>query len=280
MRAGILALLFAFIATPAQADRFTLTYNGAALGFLPIGEMSVDADVGDTDYRIHATMQSRGLLNIFERTNIDATASGLINDDQVIWRRYDLDHHYSRKHRVMAMTAADDGVVSAQITPNYRLWGNPPASDEQRRGARDPLSTVVAMSIDVGAHRTCRGAYPTFDGRFYYPLQLSDGLVGHYDGGGYDGDVLKCSLSYVAVAGFDTNNNWRRRIPHGEIWFALAPGARFAPPVHIETPLSAGAGVVRLARWRRVIVEIDDSSPQIELPPGPAAATNTETSTP
>jgi hypothetical protein len=259
MRAGLLALFFFAISSPVAADRFTLTYDGAALGFIPIGGLTVDADVGDDDYQITASLHSSGLLNIFERTSIEASASGLINGDSVIWRHYDLDHHYSHKHRVIDMSVGDDGAVSAQITPNYRLWGNPPANDEQRRSARDPLSTMVAMAIDVGAAHRCAGAYPTFDGRFYYDLELSGGRIDHYRGGGYDGDVLKCSLSYVAVAGFEATDSWRRRIPHGEIWFALAPGARFAPPVHISTPLSAGAGVIRLARWRRVIVDIDTS---------------------
>jgi hypothetical protein len=259
MRAGLFALLLAAIATPAAADRFTLTYDGAALGFIPIGGVTVDANVDDTEYEIRASLHSGGLLNIFERTTIEVSASGLIEGDNVIWRRYDLDHHYSRKHRVIDMTVGEDGVVNAQITPTYRLWGDPPASDEQRRGARDPLSTVVAMAIDVGDTRRCAGAYPTFDGRFYYMLELGGGHIARYRGGGYDGEVLKCSLAYVAVAGYEATDSWRRRIPRGEIWFALAPGARFAPPVHISTPLSAGAGVIRLARWRRVIVEIDAS---------------------
>jgi hypothetical protein len=259
MRAGLLALFFAAFATPAAADRFTLSYDGAALGFIPIGGMTVDADINDDAYEISATLHSGGLLNIFERTNIEASASGIIQNDHVIWQRYDLDHHYSHKHRVIDMSVGGGGVVNAEITPTYRLWGSPPASDAQRRGARDPLSTMVAMAIDVGASHRCAGDYPTFDGRFYYLLELGDGHIDHYSGGGYEGAVLKCSLAYIAVAGYEATDNWRRRIPHGEVWFALAPGARFAPPVHISTPLSAGAGVVRLSRWRRVIVDIDST---------------------
>jgi hypothetical protein len=191
---------------------------------------------------------------------LHAVSSGLITGDAVRWRSYDLDHHYSHKHRVIEMRAGDDGAVSAAITPNYRIWGNPPASAAQQRGARDPLSTIVAMSVDVGGTRRCAGDYPTFDGRFYYLLELNGGRIDHYNGGGYDGDVLKCDLAYIAVAGFEQRDIGRRRVPHGEVWFALAPHSRFAPPVHISTPLSAGAAVVRMTRWRRVAVEIDDAT--------------------
>lgn len=265
MRARILALAFVAAAlntAPAAADRFALEYSGAALGIIPVGSISVDAEIGDTDYSIQTQMRSGGLLNIFEHMNIAASASGLIEGDHVLWRHYDLDHHYARKHRIIAMNVAAGGEVVAQINPTYRLWGTPPTSDEQRRGARDPLSSMVAMAIDVGEHQRCEGSYPTFDGRFYYLLQLSGGRVGHFDSAGYDGDVLRCSMAYIAVAGFENTDSWgHRRIPQGEIWFALAPNSRFAPPVRVTTPLSAGAAVVRLTHWRRVEVDIQEAPP-------------------
>ena len=265
MRARILALAFVAAAlntAPAAADRFALEYSGAALGIIPVGSISVDAEIGDTDYLIQTQMRSGGLLNIFEHMNIAASASGLIEGDHVLWRHYDLDHHYARKHRIIAMNVAAGGEVVAQINPTYRLWGTPPTSDEQRRGARDPLSSMVAMAIDVGEHQRCEGSYPTFDGRFYYLLQLSGGRTGHFDSAGYNGDVLKCSMAYIAVAGFENTDSWgHRRIPQGEIWFALAPNSRFAPPVRVTTPLSAGAAVVRLTHWRRVEVDIQEAPP-------------------
>jgi hypothetical protein len=158
------------------------------------------------------------------------------------------------------MQAADDGAVTATITPNYRLWGHPPTSDEQRRHSRDPLSSMVAMAIDVGQTRRCSGSYPTFDGRFHYLLELSDGDIDHFRGAGYEGDVLKCTLAYIAVAGFEPRDAGRRRIPEGRVWFALMPDTTFAPPVHISTPLSAGAATIRLASFRRVRVNVDVST--------------------
>jgi len=257
MRRFILTLLAAFaLATPAYADRFSLTYDGVGLGFLPIGGVTIDANVEAESYEVTATLQSRGILNLFERTNLRATATGVIANDSVYWRRYDLDHRYSRKHRTIAMQMSEEGAVVAEIVPTYRLWGDPPTSDEQRRNARDPLSTIVAMAIDVGQTRRCAGAYPVFDGRFYYLLELADGEIDDYRGGGYEGDVLKCSLSYIAVAGFENTDAGRRRIPRGEVWFALMPDTRFAPPVRIATPLSAGGATIRLASFRRARVEV------------------------
>jgi len=257
--------LFAFaalllFATPASADRFALTYDGLGLGFVPVGGVEVDADVSADSYEISASLNSRGILNLFERTNIQASSSGLISNGFVRWQRYNLDHHYSRKRRVIAMTADANGVIVSQIEPNYRTWGDPAATEEQRRLSRDPLSNVVAMSIDVGRSRRCEGTYPTFDGRFHYLLQLSGGDIDDFEGGGYEGEVLKCDLAYVAVSGFNQRDAGRRRIPEGQIWFALMPDTTFAPPVRISTPLSAGGATIRLASFRRARVDVEYTS--------------------
>jgi hypothetical protein len=258
MRALLAALIGSFfLAAPAWADRFSLTYDGYGLGFVPVGGVTVDADVAEDRYAVIATVQSRGILNFFERTNLRAEASGLIRDGSVFWRSYDLDHHYSRKHRTIAMRVGEDGAPNAEILPNYRLWGDPPASDEQRRRSRDPLSTMIAMAIDVGQTRRCSGAYSTFDGRFHYLLELGEGQVRRFDDAGYEGDVLRCSLAYIAVSGFEARDSGRRRIPEGEVWFALMPDATFAPPVRITTPLNAGGAAIRLASFRRARVDIE-----------------------
>lgn len=237
-----------------------MEYDGVGLGFVPLGAVRVDADVSAESYEVSAHLESRGLLNLFERTNLQANSSGAIHDGAVLWRRYDLDHRYSRKRRVIAMTAVEGGAVSTQIEPNYRLWGEPPATEEQRRRSRDPLSTMVAMAIDVGQSRRCSGSYPTFDGRFHYLLELAGGEIDNFDSGGYEGDVLKCSLAYIAVSGFEARDAGRRRIPHGEVWFAIVPDSRFAPPVRISTPLSAGGATIRLSRFLRARVEIVEAA--------------------
>lgn len=262
MRALFLIIALWWVgAAPASADRFSLNYNGYGLGFVPLGGVTLDADVGEDRYAVTASLQSGGLLNLFERTQLRAEATGLIANGVVHWRSYDLDHRYSQKRRVIAMRVGEDGAVVSTIEPNYRLWGEPPASEDHRRRSRDPLSTLVAMSIDVGQTRRCSGAYPTFDGRFHYLLELAGGDIDPFDDAGFEGEVLKCSLAYIAVAGFEARDAGRRRIPHGQVWFALMPDVSFAPPVRISTPLSAGGATIRLTSFRRARVDIDYTGP-------------------
>lgn len=257
MRFALFLAAFLACAAPASADRFALRYNGWAMGVLHIGEINVDVDVSEESYAIRTELRSRGLMNWFERTNLTAEAGGLIDESGVVrWLRYDLDHHYSRKHRLIALRLDEAGTTQADIQPNFSAWGEPPTNDQQRRISRDPLSSVVAMAIDAGQTQRCAGSYPTFDGRFHYVLELSEGERDAFRGGGYEGEVLKCTLTYRAVAGFERSDAGRRRLPRGEIWFALMPDTRFAPPVRINLPLSAGGASVRLNSFNRAIVNI------------------------
>lgn len=254
----VLAALFTF-AAPAAAERFVLRYDATGMGVIPLGGIVVDADVRDDGYDVATSLQSSGFINVFERTAIEASASGDIHNGAVFWRRYDLDHRYSRKRRQIALQVGEGGAVSAEITPNYRLWGQPATNDAQRRLSRDPLSSMIAMSIDVGQTRRCAGAYPTFDGRFHYLLEIADGQIESFDDAGYQGDVLKCSLAYVAVAGYEPRDAGRTRIPHGEVWFALMPDSNFAPVVRITTPWPRRA-VIRLTEFRRARVDVQYTS--------------------
>jgi hypothetical protein len=263
MRVLLFALALLCCAGPAAADRYLLTYDGAALNLVPLGEITVDITVTPRAYNAAATLQSGGLMNLFERTNLRAEAQGGIHDGVVRWRRYNLDHHYSRKHRTIDMRVTRDGSVRARIQPNYRLWGDPRASDEQKRASRDPLSTLVAMSTQVGRDQRCQGAFPTFDGRFHYVMSLRAGHTERYRGGGYQGQVLECELIYSAVSGFEQTDSGRRRITQGRIWFALGDPS-FSPPVRIATPISAGGAVIRLTSWRRVEVQVGDEPTEPE----------------
>lgn len=254
----VLALLTLLLCvTPAHADRFALEYQGDWLGFAPLGTARLDIAVGDTVYDATAAIQSGGLLRLFERTSLLASSTGAVTPQGVRWRRYDLDHSYSKKRRVISMRLDESNAYRALITPNYRVWGTPPASEEDKRASRDPLSSLVAMSADVARTQGCQGTYPTFDGRFRYDLVLAGGRRGGYDHAGYEGPVLKCRLRYVPVAGFDRGNiNERRRLPEGDIWFALVPDSNVAPPVRVAMPAPVGSAVINLKKWRRATVEV------------------------
>ena len=99
MRALVLAFTLCAFATPAAADRFALAFEGSALGVLPLGGITVDADVSEDSYRVTARSVPAACSICSSARTFALNAHGVIESGAVHWRRYDLDHHYSRKHR-------------------------------------------------------------------------------------------------------------------------------------------------------------------------------------
>lgn len=253
--AGAIGLLALALAPAAHADRVLLTFDGSAYGVLPLGRASMDITISDdSSYRAAAQIQSGGLAALFDRTDLRGLSTGAAEGATVSWRTYDLDHAYARKRRVVALRSTPEG-PQAQITPMFRASRFPP-SPEEKRVARDPISSLVAMSVAVARTGTCAGAYPTFDGRFRYDLVLRVEGRDRHAGGGYVGPVLKCKMRYAPVSGYDSPDNMRKRIPEGEIWFALDGAANFAPPVRVTAPLPLGHAAIRLASFKRARVDV------------------------
>jgi hypothetical protein len=260
MRFALPAFVFALALAPAaQAEHYTLAYRGAVFGILDLGDVTLDIDASHTTYEVAATLRSSALMSLFERTRLRAHAQGRIDEGSVRWSSYSLDHHYARKRRAISMRQTGDG-VEAEIVPNYRLWGDPPTTAEQRLASRDPLSSLIAMSVHAARTHACSGDYPTFDGRFHYRLELRGGEMRRVDDDGFEGYALRCQLRYVPVAGFEPGDGGRRnRIPQGEIWFALIDGAAIAPPIRASSPLPFGRAGLHLTRMQRPMVEIGEA---------------------
>jgi hypothetical protein len=230
-----------FCAAPAHAATFTIEYDASILNVVQLGKMSLSGKIAAPAYDAKASVQTAGLAALFDDTKISVSSSGAVEAQGLSWRRYDLSHAYAKKFRKIGMERTPAG-VSTTITPKYNDMGTPPASDAQKKAARDPLSSLVEMGRAVGASKKCEGTYATFDGRGYYLLVLSPKGQGTYKGGGYDGAALICTLKYAPTAGFKPMSAAERaKIPQAEIWFADPVGG-FAAPLRLEVPTPVGAG--------------------------------------
>lgn len=247
------------IAPCARAERYLLRFDGSAYGIVPLGDATIDLGMSADGYVSAATVRSGGLAVLFDRTEIRAQSEGAADGAALTFRRYQLDHSYARKRRLIDMSPTPDGIEAA-ITPPL---GDPMEirpTDAQKLGARDPLSSLTAMAAQVAATGSCAGVFPTFDGRFRYDLIVRIEGRDQHVGGGYDGPVQKCKVRFKPIAGYRTAREMERRIPEGEIWFAMIPGARLAPPVRVSAPLPLGHAGIRLRSFKRAAVDIGEQA--------------------
>ncbi|HWA00027.1 MAG TPA: DUF3108 domain-containing protein [Caulobacterales bacterium] len=248
----IVAMLSAFAllgASAAHAETYRLQYEAAILGVVVLGEARYEVTASPQRYAVRGSLRTSGAARIFDQTQITATTSGAIVGGAVQWTRYDLSHAYARKFRRIAMTRGD-GAVRADIAPPYRDLGQPPASAAQQAGSYDPLSAIFALGRAIGTARACRGAVLVFDGRQHFRLSVAPRAQGAFNGGGYSGPALLCSLRYEPIAGFSMTPAERARIPVAEAWFALPERSGFAAPLRLTAPTPVGPAQLDLRTYQ------------------------------
>jgi hypothetical protein len=246
-RFGLLLIALAALGVgPARAAGFDLEYDASIQNVVNLGKITLKANVAPNGYLASATVRTAGFARLFDDTRISASVAGATTPQGLAWTSYELSHAYGKKFRSVSMRRTAAG-VTASISPAYRDMGTPPASPAQQRASRDPVTTIVEMARAVAASRLCAGVYPVFDGKQYYTLALSPKGAGDYEGGGYRGPALVCTLRYKPVAGYSMSAVDIAKIPVVEIWFATArPG--FAIPLRIEVATPVGAARLDLAR--------------------------------
>lgn len=240
MRILIAALAAALcMATSVRAETYRLGYSAAVLDVIELGTANFDVAVMPTRYAVRAGVRTSGLARLFDQTEITASTTGAVSGNALNWRRYDISHAYAGKFRRIQLTRPGVQVV-AQINPNYRDWGAPPASAAQQAASYDPLTGLLALGRSIGVARACNGAVLVFDGRLHYRLRVVARSQGRFNGGGYAGPALNCTLHYEPISGYSAGARGGP-IPTADAWFGLPAQSGFAPPLRltVQTPLGA-----------------------------------------
>ncbi len=240
MRIFVAALAAAlFWATPAKTQTYRLGYSAAVLDVIELGTANFDVAVMPNRYAVRAGLRTSGLARLFDQTEITASSIGAVSGSALNWTRYDISHAFAGKFRRIQLTRPN-GQVSAQISPSYSDLGARAASAAQQAASYDPLTGLVALGREIGMARACAGAVLVFDGRQHYRLRVNPRSQGRFNGGGYDGPALNCTLRYEPIAGYSASARGDP-IPTADAWFALPAQPGFAPPLRltVQTPLGA-----------------------------------------
>ncbi len=253
------ALLFSF-AAPAHAERFSLDYQAHAFGVAPVGKVRFDFTIDGEGYDVITTVRSGGAYALYGKQDVDGKSEGVIAGGLPRWTSYVTTTATKKKSRTTTMTR-DGDAISVDVKPRYATFGDPAATEEQKRGSYDPNNVLMAMGLVAQRTRTCEGRFPTFDGRYLYDTVISEGGgIGRMKEGGYDGPVLKCNMQLVPIAGYDARQRaeQKKNPPVGEVWFALVDNARIAPPVKLLLPVTLTKVNLTLSNWRVSNVQVSD----------------------
>lgn len=236
-------------ASPVSASQgVTVQYAGSVMIF-QVADIVVNGVFEQDTYRASARFTAAGLAALFTDADIEAGVSGYRDGAQLQPWRYSHLNHASNKGRIVGIDFPD-GVATPDINPPFGNMGEPPASEEQRRGAADPLSTLLSVGLGAAANgdAPCEGSMPVFDGRARYNLRFEYGGQDRVRTRAWSGDADVCHAFYEPIAGYEVDEFPSDDVTSNPItmWFAeVGDGVRV--PVRIRTNAGFG-GVTVTAR--------------------------------
>lgn len=230
-------------AEPEQAN-LALAYSIAFWG-IPFGRTDYQGQFSDAIYSAKSHFETSGLVSVFWRATIDASANGRFGTHTVLPNEYDSFYRRSeeKKERVRVTFANGDATTFADPPYNTTQY---PVTDEQKRDGVDPMSAVTLVLSGVKADSTnpCGTVAPVFDGRRRYDITftyLKDEPV-KLDNGLFNGKAHLCQMHYKQIAGFKPK--------------ILKEGAAFPPMFADFADLGSGGPsghyVIVLKAWSRL----------------------------
>lgn len=240
----------AALADSAAANQgVTVQYAGSVMVF-QVANIVVSGQFANDTYQASARFTAAGLAALFTDADIEAGVSGYRDGGALRPWHYSHLNHASSKNRVVAIDFPD-GIATPDISPPFGSMGEPPATDAERAGAADPLSTLLAMGLGAVARGEshCAGTLPVFDGRARYNLRFEDGGSDRVRTRAWSGNALVCHAYYEPISGYEVDEFPSEDDVSRPITFWMAPvhGGDMHVPVRIRTNAGFG-GVTVVAR--------------------------------
>src|SRR5215469_16040329 len=169
MKLGTSLVLLTAVAFPAMAQAgatklanivtptgtLSLAYSIAFWG-IPFGQTNYDGRFGNGEYSASSHFETSGIVSVFWKAIIDATATGHIGDHSLAPGEYDSFYRRSaeKKERVKVTFSAGDATTLAD--PPYDM-NQYPVTAEQKHEAVDPMSavTLILSGIKADAANPC-----------------------------------------------------------------------------------------------------------------------------
>ncbi|MEO1039816.1 MAG: DUF3108 domain-containing protein [Pseudomonadota bacterium] len=267
MKTAIVAFLVSLTASVALGDddaggaaptapTLTANYSGSVL-FLPVADISLSAVFPDQTYSAAARFTTAGIAAWFDDTDIEAGVSGYRAASALRPWRYEHLNHASSKNRIVGIDFPD-GTAMPDINPPFGSMGEPPASDTDRAGAIDPLTTLLAIISGInpngarpgGANEegACEGRFPVFDGKARYDVRLEAGGRDRVRTSAWRGQALVCRAYLEPISGYDADDRPDAGETAEPVTMWLAPVDGFWVPVRFRARTEIGQINIRAQR--------------------------------
>jgi hypothetical protein len=212
---------------PASQLQVAMTLYAGGIG---MGKADLNATIRGGEYQVVSNLQTQGVVNAFWQSEIQATASGKLADNNLAPALYDSfnTRQSSGKRQQVSLTYEGSNAP--------RLYANPvyPKTEfevkpQDAKGTLDPLSAITLLASGVAAKNgnPCSATLPVFDGRRRYDIELTKirDVDIKMDNGLYQGKAVQCEARYRPVSGFRQKLLSGSDFPVIRAWVASFPSA-------------------------------------------------------
>jgi len=186
----------------ASADRLELVYDVTAGA--RIVELTLEFSVTGEQYRISSRQASVGFVRwVFpfeSRTDVAGRFVAAATEPA----SYRVKGEFRGKARSVEMDYRDGALVRSEIVPGHLEDERDEVTAEQRAGAIDPVSAVMAVIRQMNEGRGCDARVPVFDGRMRYDIVFKDAgprEVPREGSSVFAGTAEVCEFAWVPIAG-------------------------------------------------------------------------------
>lgn len=230
--------------TPGNAD-FRVGYGAYYLG-LKLMETEFEVSFDDAGYDARSMYRTGGVIAWVKKDEIRSSVHGEVDGDTLAPRFFEHYDVLQRGRTVQMAFAPDDIAVTA--TPPYSTLGDPPATQEHRRGAFDLISGIMQISMNIGDDPAypCGRDVPIFNGKERYDLRMAHAGAVEAETDAYRGPAIACYVYYMPVAGFDADDMPKEKHLNTPltVWFTDSAETGFHIPIRFSYPVGIGTLVI------------------------------------
>lgn len=246
------------VSRAAEPVRLSLAYEVYSGGFHVVA-FDLDLALMAQTYDVTARMRTTGLLSwVLDWTHVYRSTGGLAGPG-LDPRHHRSDGMFRGRPRLVEIAYTGGEASTIRVVPPLHDDGDrEEVTPEQRRGALDPISAILALVRAVSDGRGCEARVAVFDGRRRYDMNFTDrGLhpLRETRYSAFAGTARQCEFEFVPIAGYvqrRAENENTRRLESGRAWLAPVVSGAPAAPVRVELDGNWGLTVGHLREVRGV----------------------------
>ncbi len=252
---GILTAAQICVGNAVAMDNLRMTHS-VYLGGLFMGSVDTEIDQSVSGYTVNTTAKTNENMRWMFSWAAKGATMGDVSGIQVQPVQHTHLSRWKGKERGADIKYSPDGKVSYTVSgkksnnPNKYTNLDP----EAVHNSLDPMSMILAATLEFEKTNVCEGRYPVFDGRRRYDVILTDGGSRNFSKSNYsvfEGKAIGCKLDIVEKGGFKKDKDYDlAKETDLVIWVAApAPGGRVVP-VRMQVDTGFGKMELHLERYQ------------------------------